>query len=1226
MATFKKKRIVLIALVFSFAQLFGLDYYVSPDGNNLQSGTLESPFRTLEKARDTIRLLKMTQEMPVEGINVFLKGGSYNRSSSFELTTEDSGSENSVIKYTAYNGEIPVITGSQTLTSSDFSIVTDSTILNRLPADMSGKVYQIDLEQQGITNLSPLKQVGFGWNKQPLPAILEVDEKIMSISRYPNNGFMTISNVQTNTSIPRNDDPEPWHGGTFSYSDNRADRWVNAEDPWVYGYWRWDWADGNLEVSSINSATNQITTSDASWYGLLAGQRFYAYNLLEEIDMPGEYYINRLTNMLYVYPPEGIDLLQSTVKLAMLEEPIINITNASNITFEGISFNLTTGRGVQLTDCSNVLVKGSEFKRIGLTAVAIGDEETAFDSTRLMDSEAGGGRNNGVKDCLIYDTFEKGISIMGGDRTTLEPGNNYAINNQIFDYAKFYRTYNAAITLNGVGNKAINNLIYDGPHQAIQFAGNDHLIEKNRIYNVCYETSDSGAIYAVRDWTYRGNVIKYNYISDMPNGEVYAIYLDDMTSSAKIFGNIIESIGHSSGANLFGGGRSSSFENNILINNPVAGRWDNRGMGWASAVTLAPDGTCYQALNYVPYQNSYWAKYSNMANIWEDNAAQPKYHIIRNNVLFNSGAFAIDSTTRSTAIDIRNNNSYSTDPGFVDAANKNWNLKNDSIIFTQTPEFQAIPFDEIGLTHPTPFQPPAPPALPINVTEGFENGFMNWTAMDGKGSPTSSTVQSHTGTSSYIINQDMDVIETKIFPGQYTVTAWIYDTGDTSATAIVRADDGNWRALGINTTASTSKYIGRVDGTWKTSSVNRTNGWHELKWDYSSGTDVKMYIDGNLEFTETGVNTMNYIAIGDYWSTNGDVSNIYFDNILLTPAIVEPQLPYGNNGNPWDLADGAIIELENYDTGGTGKGFYDTSSGNITGNYRDDDVDIVTATDPGTGFAIGYTISGEWLNYTVNSIPGNYDITLRVSSGMANSSDVGDLKIYVDNVEIGTFNIETTGGWQAWTDVTLNNIPIAGGNNSDLKLVVTGNGSFNMNYIKFDASTSNPNNIFYEDFESGTTAWDSTKGTATSSSLQKKSGNYSYLASEDMDVITKTFNSSYNKIATVWYYDGGVDTTVQSLARVDNGIWHAIGLHSGVSSTKYVMRLDGSWIATGVDRTAGWHELKWDYTSGTDVKMYIDNTLIHISSLITSFNSIALGDYWGNGQSGTVYFDDILVE
>ena len=86
------------------------------------------------------------------------------------------------------------------------------------------------------------------------------------------------------------------------------------------------------------------------------------------------------------------------------------------------------------------------------------------------------------------------IALSGGDRTTLTPCENFAFNNHIHHSGELYRTHHDAINLHGCGCRATHNLIHDAPHHAMDFGGNDHLIEFNEVYRVCMETGDAGAI------------------------------------------------------------------------------------------------------------------------------------------------------------------------------------------------------------------------------------------------------------------------------------------------------------------------------------------------------------------------------------------------------------------------------------------------------------------------------------------------------------------------------------------------------------------------------------------------------------------------------------------------------------------------------------------------------------------------------------------------------------
>jgi hypothetical protein len=90
--------------MLSASTLFARDYYVATDGNDANPGTIEKPFATLEKARDTIRQTK-ARALTASGITVYVRHGSYFRTQSFTLTEQDSGEQGKAITYRAYPGE-----------------------------------------------------------------------------------------------------------------------------------------------------------------------------------------------------------------------------------------------------------------------------------------------------------------------------------------------------------------------------------------------------------------------------------------------------------------------------------------------------------------------------------------------------------------------------------------------------------------------------------------------------------------------------------------------------------------------------------------------------------------------------------------------------------------------------------------------------------------------------------------------------------------------------------------------------------------------------------------------------------------------------------------------------------------------------------------------------------------------------------------------------------------
>lgn len=135
----------------------------------------------------------------------------------------------------------------------------------------------------------------------------------------------------------------------------------------------------------------------------------------------------------------------------------------------------------------------------------------------------------------------------------------------------------------------------------------------------------------------------------------------------------------------------------------------------------------------------------------------------------------------------------------------------------------------------------------------------------------------------------------------------------------------------------------------------------------------------------------------------------------LVPTVaptVTARMPY--NG-PHNLP--GLLQAEDYDLGGEGVAYHDTTVGNTGGIYRQDDVDIeVLDTDHSPN--IGWIRTGEWLAYTVNvNAASTYDAGFRVASSHADSS----VLMYVDDgsTPVATVNIPNTGEWPVFQTVSV---------------------------------------------------------------------------------------------------------------------------------------------------------------------------------------------------------------
>jgi hypothetical protein len=163
--------------------------------------------------------------------------------------------------------------------------------------------------------------------------------------------------------------------------------------------------------------------------------------------------------------------------------------------------------------------------------------------------------------------------------------------------------------------------------------------------------------------------------------------------------------------------------------------------------------------------------------------------------------------------------------------------------------------------------------------------------------------------------------------------------------------------------------------------------------------------------------------------------------------------PFG--GTPAVLP--GTLQAENFDDGGSGIGYVDTTAANLGGQFRTTNVDIEGSADVGGGYNIGWIAPGEWLKYTVNvTTAGTYDLEMRVAS----SGSGGTFHIEVNGTNVsGTISIPNTGGWQSWTTVKKPGVALTAGVQVWKVVIdaVGANGAVgNLNYIRVASPVSGP--------------------------------------------------------------------------------------------------------------------------------------------------------------------------
>ena len=590
-------RVVIVFAVISAASASAAELYVSPTGDDANPGTREKPLATLAGARDAVRKLKQAGPLQ-QPVTVRVGGGIYFLAQAVEFTQQDSGTAAAPITYLGEGGASVRLTGGREV--SGWRAVADAAVLDRLPAEARGQVVVADLRAQGITDFGQLGVRGFSAGSPTAEAELFYDDQPMTLARWPNDGFRGAKSKDGDLTVVVDTD--------------RVGRWSAETEPWVFAYWHHDWAELYEPLAGVDPARQALLRTEKvkPVYGVTPSRaRWYAFNLLAELDTPGEYYLDRAGGLLYFWPPRA-----GGRAVLSVSEGLIRGENLSHVTFRGFILEACRGTAVAIKGGEDCHVVGCTIRNTGQRGVTVSD-----------------GQRHEVYGCDVYFTGAGGLSLSGGQRATLTPAGHNAENNHVHHYARRARTYHTAITVSGVGNRIAHNLVHDGPHMALSAGGNDHVVEFNEIHNVVEESGDAGAYYVGRDWTQRGNILRYNYWHQILGSTGYGgmtIYLDDQHCGHTIHGNLFERCMQ---AVFIGGGDDNVVTNNVFLDCWKAAHLDNRGMGWQKAATDDPKATLRSGLRAVPYTNDLWrGRYPTLVNILEDDPGVPKRNVFSRNI------------------------------------------------------------------------------------------------------------------------------------------------------------------------------------------------------------------------------------------------------------------------------------------------------------------------------------------------------------------------------------------------------------------------------------------------------------------------------------------------------------------------------------------------------------------------------------------------------------------
>lgn len=672
------------AILASEVQPYKITFHVSPYGSDSNKGTEEAPFATMAKAAKAVS----SSSHNGVAVEVLVHAGTYRLNGIIDMLGESaSGSSDARVTYKAAGDGEVIFSGFKRVDVSQFTKVQDPNMMVRFKESALPHIGAVDLSKQGF-NRDSLDMLLNKTKSKSIPDTLELlvmrlNGKEQYHAQYPNYGeYDVIREVLDKGKTAYNSTAS---GAVFKYTNPNISRWQDPSTAIVKGFMGWVFLEEWSGVESVNPQNKTITLKHHTKPGVQPGRTWRVLNVAEELDVPGEYFIDLETMTLYFYPPYKMSN-DDILEIGVYKDAYFNLTQVKNVTFDGFKFEgfrLTSktagmfaldecdnveirnctfaynggGSSVVVKDCLNTLIEACGFYNCGSIGVFFYNPATSV-AARHPNLEHD---NNTVRNCHFYNMGTENVESSG-----LAIGHSYTAHYQ---------------SKSNVGNVVRNNLIHRHPGGlSIQVNAVEYDVSYNEVANGSRILADYGLIYAGgRAWTL-GNRYTYNYLHDFGSAldDSYAInglYLDDWVSGQIAENNIFVSNSKSANNGLLAVGAFHSIKNNISANGVT-------GLAVSSRTTTVASSSMLQEMMafYDNMPEPFAPKYSHLSLIKTKTDELGGIfatvgHTVTGNVSVAAPNRIADRVNELSTVD---NNYESNDMSiFVDPENHDWRVKAD---------------------------------------------------------------------------------------------------------------------------------------------------------------------------------------------------------------------------------------------------------------------------------------------------------------------------------------------------------------------------------------------------------------------------------------------------------------------------------------------------------------------------------------------------------------------
>ena len=487
-----------------------IEIHIAPAGNDANPGTVAQPVATPQGAR--VRVRSLIKAGLSDSVEVIFAAGTYVMAAPLELRPEDSGAAAFPITWRAAPGAEVILSGGKQISSAW--------------TKGEGGIWHTDLTGIGL---------GAGqWNFRQL----FVNGNRAVRARYPNgteaNPFLYSTGAIGN---PK---------GAFDHLvitpslikpswGTAADAQINVV-PQSRFFNQWN------TVTAVDPKSGRIDIADSERHRLIDnGSWFWIEGVQEELDQPGEWFLDPRAGRLFYIPPAAADPNTQNIIAPFLNR-IVNVkgdvdagTHVSHLNFDGLKFRHTTNTlghiearvhtdtAIMFQNTNDSSVKNCDFENIGGYALwlHLDSQRNLFDRNTVRYSGGGGVLLTGSR--LGYMDDSK-IYTPGAAAAKVAPILNRITNNTVEHCGKI-RYYGGGVHLDSrpfsmtmsPGNYIAHNLFNDLSRNGVFAFRNQggNVVEYNHIHNAMQTTIDGGCIhFATMNTLNAQNHILNNWLYD----------------------------------------------------------------------------------------------------------------------------------------------------------------------------------------------------------------------------------------------------------------------------------------------------------------------------------------------------------------------------------------------------------------------------------------------------------------------------------------------------------------------------------------------------------------------------------------------------------------------------------------------------------------------------------------------------------------------------------------